>query len=85
MNDHIELGWIDIPKKYVDFNQTERNTICNKIIDTLLIHIDKDLAPHFNRIQFLEDVLESSIITNEEQEQYEICCVLKDCIKLLNE
>jgi hypothetical protein len=84
-NDHIELGWIDIPKAYIDFDKEQKDSLCNDIIDILLQHIDRDLPKEYNRIGFLEDVFESSIITNTEQEQYEICCVLRDCIKLLNE
>jgi hypothetical protein len=83
--DHIELGWIQIPKKYIDFEKEQRDVVCNRLIDILLKHIDRDLAPEYNRIDFLEDVLESSILSNLEQEQYEICSVLRDCIKLLNE
>ena len=50
----------------------------------LLLHIDKHLDPHINRISFLDEVLESSLMTNEEDEEYIVCQVLFDCRKYLN-
>jgi hypothetical protein len=51
----------------------------------LLTTIDRELDPVINRITFLDEVLESSIISNEELEQYEICACLKDIRTILNE
>jgi hypothetical protein len=82
--EHIELGFIDIPMEYNKFTEEKKIIIINKIIDTLLLHIDRDLDPMYNRIDFLNEVLDSSIMTNEEEEQYEICSVLLDCKKQLN-
>lgn len=82
---HEEIGYIDIPKEYCDFTDTEKRIVCNKIIDMLLTTIDRELDPVINRITFLDEVLESSIISNEELEQYEICECLKDIRNILNE
>ena len=84
-NDHIELGYFDIPKAYPDFTTQQKVKVCNKIIDVLLTHIDKHLDPTINRITFLDEVLESSLMTNEEDEEYTVCQVLFDCRKLINE
>jgi hypothetical protein len=80
-----DIGYIDIPKDYCEFNINEKRAICNKIIDMLLLQIDKDLAPEINRITFLDQVLESSLISNEELEQFEICACLLDIRNILNE
>jgi hypothetical protein len=82
---HEEIGFIDIPKEYCRFNKKEKRVVCNKIIDVLLTTIDRDLDPIINRITFLNEVLESSIISNEELEQYEICQCLQDIRTILNE
>lgn len=83
--DHEEIGYIDIPKEYCELTKPEKRAICNKLIDLLLQTIDKELDPTINRITFLNDVLESSIISNEQLEQYEICQCLKDIRTILNE
>jgi hypothetical protein len=83
--DHIELGYFDIPKYYADFTSQQKEKVCNKIIDVLLTHIDKNLDPTINRITFLDEVLESSLMTNEEDEEYTVCQVLFDCRKLIND
>ena len=49
------------------------------------LHIDKELDPEINRISFLDDVLESSLMSNEEDEEYTVCQVLFDCRKLIND
>lgn len=82
---HEEIGFIDIPKEYCQFTQKEKRAVCNKLIDLLLQTIDKELDPVINRITFLDEVLESSIISNEHLEQYEICQCLKDIRTILNE
>lgn len=84
-NKQDNIGYIDIPKEYCELNSNEKRAICNHIIDTLLQQIDKDLAPEINRINFLDEILESSIISNEELEQFEICACLLDIRKILNE
>lgn len=81
----IDYGWVDIPKDYPTFSDKQKKAICNKLIDTLLTEIDKELDPTINRITFLNEVFESSIITNEELELYEVCQVLRDCRNSLND
>lgn len=80
-----EIGYIDIPKEYCHFTSNEKRAVCNKLIDMLLHTIDRELDPTINRITFLDEVLESSIISNEELEQYEICQCLMDIRTILNE
>jgi hypothetical protein len=82
---HDEIGYIDIPKEYCYFTKNEKRAVCNKLIDMLLYTIDKELDPTINRITFLDEVLESSIISNEHLEQYEICQCLYDIRTILNE
>jgi hypothetical protein len=83
--EQVDFGYIDIPVDYFKFSNEEKKVLCNKIIDVLLLHIDRDLAPEINRISFLDEVFESSLITNEDAEQYVVCAVLNDCRKILNE
>ena len=83
--EQAEIGYIDIPQEYCYFTKKEKRAVCNKLIDMLLYTIDKELDPTINRITFLDEVLESSIISNEHLEQYEICQCLKDIRTILNE
>jgi hypothetical protein len=83
--EHVELGEIKIPRYYHTFDKDDKQMVCDKIIDVLLTHIDKELDPYENRIDFLNMVLRSTLISNEEEENYEVCIVIKDCITRLNE
>jgi hypothetical protein len=83
--EHIDIGIIDIAEGYIELPQDRKDDLCNIIIDSLFKEVDKHLDPEFSRISFIDKVLESSIITNEQFERYEICQVLMDCRKLINE
>ena len=82
--EQIDLGYIDIPKEYFNFTARQKKAVCNKLIDTLLKVLDKELDPTINRFTFLDEIFESSIETNNEVEQYEVSAVLNDCRKQLN-
>jgi len=82
--EQVELGWVDIPKEYFNLTPRRKKVICNSIIDTLLIALERDLDPTINRISFLDEILESSIISNNDLEQYEVSAVLYDCRKQLS-
>jgi hypothetical protein len=81
----VDIGYFTVPVEYLAYNEEERKQICDKIIDSIYKYIDKNLEPDINRILFLEEIFESSIITNEQDENYEMCIVLKDCLTRLNE
>jgi len=82
--EQVELGYVDIPKEYFNLTPRRKKVICNNIIDTLLTALERDLDPTINRISFLDEILESSIISNNDLEQYEVSAVLYDCRKQLS-
>jgi hypothetical protein len=81
----IRLGVMDIPKDYFDFTLEQKKDLCENLLEKLYLYIDKRLDNDYNRIEFLREILISSLESNEEDEQYEICQVINDCIKLLDE
>ena len=82
--DQIELVYIDIPTEYAKLTKRKKNDICNNLINMLLQEIDRELDVTINRIKFLDEVLESSIITNNDMENYEVSQVLYEMRKMLN-
>lgn len=84
--EQIDLGVIHIPKAYFDFTAKQKEAICIKAIDKLLEYIEDNLDdPTINRIQFLDEILESSIESNNEVDAFEVSGFLTDCRKMLNE
>jgi|GEM_PF-1813397 len=81
----IKVGELEIPKDYWTLDKKDKRELCLTIIDSMLILLDKHVNPKINRIDLLEKIIESSIITNESDENYEICQVLTDLRKILNE
>ena len=85
IRESVDMGYVGIPKQYFVYDKQTKILICNEIIDRILIQIDKELDPTINRIQFLDAMMESSIETNLEDENYEVVQVFSDVRKLLNE
>lgn len=85
MRTDVRIGELEIPNDYFDFTEEEKDDVCNQIMDAMLTILDKQLKPEVNRIDVLDSILESSIITNQEDEKYEICQVLMDIRTRLNE
>lgn len=81
----IRLGMIDIPKDYFDFTPQQKKELCDRLLDRLFLYIDKRLHHELDRLDLLRDILVSTLETNEQDEYYEICGVINDCIKLLDE
>lgn len=85
MEKHVKVGELEVPVDYFKYDKEDKEILCNEIMDMMLHILDRQLKPDIDRMQILDKLLESSIITNQEQEEYEICQVLKDIRNLINE
>jgi hypothetical protein len=83
--EQVDIGFIDVPKEYELFDDERKIKLCDNIIQSMLVQMDKVTPKYINRITFLNEILESSLITNEEQENFEVCVVLRDILKRLND
>ena len=82
---HVKVGELEVPVDYFNFCKEDKEILCNQVMDAMLHMLDRQLRPDLDRIQILEKLLESSIITNQEEEEYELCQVLMDIRTLINE
>jgi hypothetical protein len=80
-----KIGELEIPVEYFDLTKEEKDYLINEILNVMLTIIDKNVIPTVNRIDILNQILDSSIETNIEDEVYEICAVLWDIKQKLNE
>jgi hypothetical protein len=85
MEKHVKVGELEVPVDYFKYDKEDKEILCNEIMDMMLHILDRQLRPDIDRMQILDKLLESSIITNQEKEEYEICQVLKDIRNLINE
>ena len=84
-NKHIKVGELEIPADYFKLKEEDKKEICSFLLDTILNILDKELNPMTERITVLKFLLESSIITNEKDETYEVAAVLRDIKKIVDE
>lgn len=82
---HIKVGELQIPESYWDMTEEAKDQLCLTILDSMLTILDKTLNVEINRFDILDKMLESSLIVNESNEEYEICEVMYKIRKLLNE
>ena len=82
---HIKVGELQIPESYWDLTEEAKDQLCLTILDSMLTILDKTLNAEINRFVILDKMLESSIMVNESNEEYEICEVMYKIRKLLNE
>lgn len=84
-NRHIKVGEMEVPPTYWDMTEEEQDQICLKLMETMLNILDKNLNKEVSRIDVLNNLLDTSIIVNEQNEEYEICEVMVKIRKLIHE
>jgi hypothetical protein len=81
---HRKVGEIEIPLNYFTMSDEDKKALCLGLFETMLDTLNRTAKPEFDRFMILDKLLDSSIITNEEEENFEICAVLRDIQKLIN-
>jgi len=81
----IKVGELEIPADYWSLSPTIKREVCLTIVDAIITILDEQISPRLNRMDILEHLLDSSIQSNETDENYEVCQVLKDIKQIINE
>jgi hypothetical protein len=82
---HIKMGYLDVPKNYFELGLEDKEIVRNSILEVMLYILEKNLSKKTDKQKVLLDVIESSIIMNEQEENYEVAGVLVDIRKMINE
>jgi hypothetical protein len=81
----IKVGELEIPSDYWSLSSTIKRELCLTLIDAIVTVLDQQLNPKLDRMDILQHLLDSSIQSNETDENYEVCQVLKDIKEIINE
>ena len=84
-NKSVKVGEIEIPTDYWSMNEDEKTVFCLTLMDGMLTLLDKQVRPDVNKMDVLNLLLKSSIMTNEFEENYEVAQVLFDIKKIIDE
>lgn len=77
---------IKAPHNYFELKQEEKVDVCVGILETMYEMIMRMTStPEVSKVELMEKILDSTLQFNEELEEYEICQVLYDTKKLMNE
>jgi len=83
--ENIKVGEIDVPVGYFYLPEEDKRDLCLNLVDAIITVLVQHLNPKLDTMDILERLLDSSIKSNEEEENYEICEVLNDIKKIINE
>lgn len=81
----VKVGDIEVPKEYFTLKDEDRKELVNRLYDQMFLMVDKMANPAYDRNKILYQIILSSIITNTKEENYEICQILYDIQKLMDE
>lgn len=84
-NKHVQVGEINLPVNYFTLTEKNKEDLCHEMTELLLATIIDRVDPNEDTIKLLHLVLDSSIMVNEERQNYEICGFLKDMKTFLDE
>lgn len=84
-NKTVKIGHLDVPSDYFTLPTEEKEVICYSILESMLQLLDKHLNPDIDTFNILNKIIDSSIIMNEHDENYEVAGVLLDIKKMVNE
>ena len=85
MEKSVKIGELEIPINYWELSDEDKRTLCLEIIDSILTILEHQVNPMIPRDIIMNKLLESSIISNLDEENYEICQVLTDIKSIFNE
>lgn len=81
----VKIGYLDVPVDYFILPADEKEIICHSILESMLYLLEKHLDPEVDTFGILNKIIDSSIIMNEHNENYEVAGVLLDIKKMVNE
>ena len=85
MNQHLKLANLEIPKDLWSMSDEKRREITLTVKFFLEGLIKRQLGVRVNKQKFLKQLIESTIIVNEEQQNYEICAVMVSVKELIEQ
>lgn len=85
MEKSIKVGEMDVPLDYFQLTKKEKRDLCLTIADAIISILVENVNPKLDKMDIMDRLLDSSIQSNEQEENYEVCQVLKDIKQIINE
>lgn len=80
-----KITFTEIPSDYIHLSPEQKDEVCTKILEKILMKMNRYLPPYINKFEMIDQLLVESLISNEEEENYELCSVIRDILKKINE
>ena len=76
---------INMPPNYFELSDVDKIDVCVGLLDTIYTIIIKTSSDQLDKMELFNRVLDATIEYNEGIENYELCALLNDTKKLLDE
>jgi len=84
MKTRTKIGEIEIPNDYLNMTEEQKHSVCLGLFEVMIDALNRSAKPEYDRFMILDKLLDSSIQTNVEEENYEVAAVLRDIQMLIN-
>ena len=74
-----------IPEDYFKLTKKQKKDLCVELLDNVIYLVDHNFSPEFNRIEITKILLGITLKQHETEENFEICEVIRDILKLIDE
>lgn len=76
---------LELPPNYFEMSDEDRKDVCVGLLETIYEIIIKNNKNNVNKVELFHKVLDMTIEINEKNENYELCGLLYDTKRLLDE
>ncbi len=74
-----------IPEDYFKLDEEQKRNLCVELLDNIIYLVDTNFSPEFNRIEITKILLGITLKQHETEENFEICEVIRDILKIIDE
>ena len=85
MKDKYVMNTVKVPKNYHNLTQQEKKDSCIGLLETIYDIIIKTTNTKYSKLDLIYKILESTLRHHETLEDYEVCSLISDTRKILDE
>lgn len=85
MKDKYVMNSVKVPNNYHNLTQQEKKDSCIGLLETIYDIIIKTTNTNYSKIDLIYKILESTLRHHETLEDYEVCSLISDTRKILDE
>ena len=83
--DKYSMESVSVPENYNEMTSKDREDICLGLLETIYDIIIKSTNTEYSKLDLIYKILDSTLTHHEKLEEYEVCSLIRDTRKILDE